>query len=96
MQLVDFSDLNRIENTLLSRRNEIVQATSMMFNMILLGLVLAGFGYFLYIQYQTTKEIIPEQRIPFKPIAWYSATRNVREEEYSQPYEVDAPFASSM
>jgi hypothetical protein len=93
---MQLADLTRIESSLIMRRNEIVQATSNMFNMVLLGLVLTGFAYFLYIQYETTKEKIPEQRIPFKPVAWYSATRNVREEEYSQPYEVDVSFANSM
>jgi hypothetical protein len=94
MQLVDFSDLNRIENSLLSRRSEIVQATSMMFNVVLLGLVLTGFGYFLYIQYQNTAAKIPEHNIPFKPQVWYSATRNVREEDYSQPYELGTSFSN--
>lgn len=65
----------------------------MVFNVVLLGLVLTGFGYFLYIQYQeTSKETEQEKRIPFEPQVWYSATRNVRSEEYGsqlQPYETE-------
>jgi hypothetical protein len=94
MQLVDFSDLNRIENTLLERKNQIVQATSTMFNVVLLALVLSGFAFFLYTQYKSTAEKVPEQNIPFKPVVWYSATRNVREEDYSKPFEVSSQFES--
>ena len=81
--------MGRIENSLLSRRDEIVQATSWTFNMILLLLVLSGFGYFLYVQYHSTAEAeqYEEKRIPFTPTTWYSATRNVRSEEYGRQLE---------
>jgi hypothetical protein len=59
--------------------------------MILLVLVLGGFGYFLYVQHQITAETAEEEkRIPFEPQVWYSATRNVRSEEYGQPFEIEA------
>ena len=65
----------------------------MVFNIALLGLVLSGFAYFLYVQYHSHQEEPEEKRIPFKPIPWYSATRNVRDEEYGsqlQPFEIEA------
>ena len=83
--LIDQMDLGRIENSLLQRRNEIVQATSWTFNMVLLGLVLAGFGFFLYTQYNSHQvQEEEEKRIPFTPTTWSSATRNVRMEEYGR------------
>jgi hypothetical protein len=84
--LIQLTDLHRIENSLLVRRDQIVSSAAFGFNMILLGLVLAGFGYFLYIQYNLTKEaqVFEEKRIPFTPTTWYSAVRNVRSEEYGR------------
>jgi hypothetical protein len=92
--LINSFDIGRIENSLLQRRDEIVQATSWTFNLILLALVLGGFGYFLSVQYQITAEANEEEkRIPFEPQVWYSASRNVRSEEYGsqlQPFEIEA------
>ena len=89
-------DLGRIENSLLQRRNEIVQATSWTFNMVLLGLVLATFVFFLYTQYNSHQvQGEEEKRIPFTPTTWYSATRNVRSEEYGrqlQPFEIETGY----
>ena len=92
--LVNVLDLNRIENSLLVRRAELAEATSMTFNVILILLILAGFSYFLYVQYQTTAQHQDEEkRIPFTPTTWYSATRNVRTEEYGgQPFEAEARY----
>ncbi len=92
--LVNVLDLNRIENSLLVRRAELADATSMTFNVILILLILAGFTYFLYVQYQTTAQHQEEEkRIPFTPTTWYSATRNVRNEEYGgQPFEAEARY----
>ena len=90
--LVNITDLNRIENTLLNRREQITQATSWIFNLVLLALVLSGFAFFLYVQYNQTREAPEEKRIPFEPVTWYSATRNVRAEEYGrqlQPFEIE-------
>lgn len=85
--LINSFDLNRIENSLLVRRQQIVESTSWMFNMVLLGLVLLSFGYFLYVSYDTNNKEPDEKRIPFTPTNWYSATRNVRAEEYGgQPH----------
>lgn len=94
--LINSFDIGRIENSLLQRRDELVQATSWTFNMILLVLVLGGFGYFLYVQHQLTAEAGEEEkRIPFEPQVWYSATRNVRSEEYGgqlKPFEIEARY----
>ena len=87
-------DLSRIESSLLQRRDEIAQTTSWMFNIVLLVVVLGSFGYFLSVQYQMNKDAIEEdKRIPFEPQVWYSASRNVRSEEYGsqlKPYEIEA------
>jgi hypothetical protein len=73
-----------------------MQQTSMVFNIILLVLVLSGFGYFLYVQYTTTaQQVDEEKRIPFEPQVWYSATRNVRSDEYGgqlQPFETQTGY----
>lgn len=95
--LINSLDMGRIESNLLARRHQIVEATSWTFNMILLGLVLASFVYFLYIQYNTQQTAEEEEkRIPFTPTTWYSATRNVRSEEYGhqlQPFETETRYA---
>jgi len=52
--LVDTFDLGRIESSLLQRKNELIQASSWMTNIVMLVLVAAGFGCFLYIQYHAT------------------------------------------
>jgi hypothetical protein len=85
--LISMTDMSRIENTLLERRNQLVQATSWTFNMVLLGLVLSSFVFFLYSQYNSHQEEPEEKRIPFTPVTWYSATRNVRAEEYGRQLE---------
>ena len=92
--LVNVLDLNRIENSLLLRRAELADATSMAFNAILIVLIFGGFAYFLYVQYQTTAQHQDdEKRIPFTPTTWYSATRNVRTEEYGgQPFETETRY----
>ena len=95
--LVRAFDLGRVENSLLERKNQLVQETSMLFNWVLLCLVLGGFAYFLYVQYETTAIAVQEQekRIPFEPQVWYSATRNVRSEEYGrqlQPFEAETRY----
>ena len=83
--LVNIFDLGRIESNLLVRKNELIQASSWMMNILMLVLVAAGFGCFLYIQYHATaKEEEETKRIPFEPVPWLSATRNVRMEEYGR------------
>jgi len=88
--------LGRIENSLLARRDELIQATAWTFNMTLLVIVLASFAFFLYVQYHAHQEQQEaEKRIPFTPIPWYSATRNVRSEEYGrqlQPLETETGY----
>lgn len=81
--LISGLDLNRVESALLVRRAELANATSFVFNAVLLLLVVSGFAYFLYVQYQSTAvQKDEEKRIPFTPTTWYSATRNIRSEEY--------------
>ncbi len=97
--LVSVLDLNRIENSLLQRRNELVEQTSFAFNMFLLLLIIVGVIYFLKVQYETTaQQVDEEKRIPFEPQTWYSATRNVRSEEYGsqlQPFEIETRYGLS-
>ena len=97
--LISKDAYNQIESMLIVRRNQIVQATSWMFNMVLLGLVLSTFTYFLYVQYNSVQENQEEEkRIPFEPQVWYSATRNVRSEEYGrqlQPFEIETRYGLS-
>lgn len=91
--LISTFDMGRIEETLTQRRSEIVQATSWIFNIVLLVAVLSTFGYFLYVQYETHKDVSEYDHIPFEPQVWHSATRNVRSEEYGhqlQPFEIEA------
>lgn len=94
--LVDLIDMNRIENTLLERRNELIQSSSWIVNLVMLGLVVTGFGWFLYAQYQSNaEENRVEKHIPFTPVPWLSATRNVRMEEYGrqlQPSEAQTGY----
>lgn len=97
--LISLADRNSIENALLERKATLMQQTSMVFNIILLVLVLSGFGYFLYVQYTTTAQHVDEEkRIPFEPQVWYSATRNVRSDEYGgqlQPFEIETGYGLS-
>ena len=92
--LVNVFDLNRIENSLLLRKAELAEASSFAFNAFLILLVLSGFAYFLYVQYHSTAQHQEEEkRIPFTPTTWYSATRNVRNEEYGgQPFEAQTRY----
>jgi len=90
--------LAAIESSLLARRSELVQSTSFAFSLIILVVVLGGFGWFLSVQYQLNKDAPVEKRIPFTPTVWYSATRNVRDEEYAsqlQPFEIEARYGVS-
>jgi len=94
--LVDTFDLGRIESNLVQRKQDLIQASSWMMNIVMLVLVVAGFGCFLYIQYYATaKEEAETKRIPFEPIPWLSATRNVRMEEYGrqlQPHQAQTGY----
>jgi len=89
-------DIGRVEASLLQRRDELAKTASWTFNLVLLVLVLGSFVWFLSVQYNShQQEVQEEKRIPFTPIAWYSATRNVRSEEYGrqlQPFEIEAGY----
>lgn len=90
--------LGQIESTLLARRSELVQSTSWVFSVIILCAVLGGFGWFLKVQYELNAEKPQEKRIPFVPTVWYSATRNLRSEEYAgqlQPFEIETRYGVS-
>lgn len=94
--LISLADRNSIENALLARKQTLIEQTSMVFNVFLLILVLSSFAYFLYIQYtNTAQQADEEKRIPFEPQVWYSATRNVRSDEYGgqlQPFEIETRY----
>jgi hypothetical protein len=91
--LIRSEDIHRIENQLLLRRDQLVQATSWTFNLVLLIVVLGTFVFFLYTQYNSTAQQEQEQkRIPFTPVTWYSATRNVRNEEYGQTSPIETGY----
>ena len=90
--------MQAVEDALLARRSELVQSTSFLFSAVILVIVLGGFGWFLSIQYEMNKEAPQEKRIPFTPTVWYSATRNVRSEEYVgqlQPFEIETRYGVS-
>jgi hypothetical protein len=75
--------LNRVENNLIESRIIRDSWFSMWFNIVLLVMVVGGFGYFLYSSYGTQPQ--PEmQEIPYKPVPWMNAVRNVRSTEYGQ------------
>lgn len=97
--LISQLDLNRIEGSLLQRRNELVEQTSFAFNMLLLALVIGSFLFFLKVQYENTaQQVDEEKRIPFEPQVWYSAVRNVRSDEYGsqlQPFEIETRYGLS-
>jgi len=90
--------IGQIESTLLARRSELVQSTSWIFSVVVLCAVLGGFGWFLKVQYEMNAAKPEEKRIPFIPTVWYSATRNVRSEEYAgqlQPFEIETRYGVS-
>jgi hypothetical protein len=92
------ADLGGIESALLARRSELVQSTSFIFSFVVLVLVLGGFGWFLQNQYELNKDKPEEKRIPFTPMVWYSATRNIHSEEYAsqlQPFEIETRYGVS-
>jgi hypothetical protein len=94
--LISQADLGRIESQLLLRRDQLVQATSWTFNLVFLVLILGSFVAFLYVQYNShTQEVQETKRIPFTPVTWYSATRNVRSEEYGRPIAIEAGYGLS-
>ena len=97
--LINQLDLNRIENSLLQRRDELLKQTSFAFNLVLLAMIIGSFLFFLKVQYESTAENAEEEkRIPFEPQTWYSATRNVRSDEYGsqlQPFEIETRYGVS-
>lgn len=97
--LISTLDRNRIEGALLQRRNELMSQTSFAFNLVLLLAVIGSFVFFLKVQYDASAGLAEEEkRIPFEPQVWYSATRNVRSEEYGsqlQPFEIEAGYGIS-
>jgi hypothetical protein len=96
--LIRSEDMHRIESQLLLRRDQLVHATAWTFNAVALIVILGTFIYFLYVQYtshQTHQE--EEKRIPFTPTTWYSASRNVRGEEYGRQLQpLDSEIGSGL
>lgn len=92
-------DMERIESSLIERRTQLVEATAWTFNIVMLLAILASFMMFLYVQYDNHQEKVnTEKHIPFTPTTWYSATRNVRAEEYGrqlQPIETEVGYGIS-
>jgi hypothetical protein len=94
--LINEADISRIESQLLLRRDQLVQATAWSFNLLLLAVVVGSFVVFLYVQYTSQRQEVQEtKRIPFTPVTWYSATRNVRSEEYGRPIAIEAGYGLS-
>lgn len=92
------ADIGRIESVLLARRSELIQSSSFFFSLIVFVIIVGGFIWFLQVQYELNKDIPQEKRIPFEPTVWYSATRNVRSEEYAgqlQPFEIETRYGLS-
>ena len=87
--------IEHIESVLIARRSELVQSTSFLFSAAVLVFVVGCFGWFLSVQYEMNAQKPEEKRIPFTPTVWYSATRNVRNEEYAgqlQPFEIETQY----
>lgn len=76
--------MRRIESNLIERKHGLIQASSWFMNLVILAMTIIGFGLFLYSQYQTSSTTEEPKRIPFEPVPWLSATRNVRMEEYGR------------
>lgn len=94
--LISSEAMGQIEGQLLLRKEQLVQATSWTFNLVFLFLILGGFVYFLYVQYNSQQQEEQEQkRIPFTPTTWYSATRNVRNEEYGATFDAETGYGVS-
>ena len=91
----EIADVGWIESALAARRSELVQSTSFLFSAVVLVIVIGGFAWFLSVQYEMNAQKPEEKRIPFTPVVWYSATRNVRDEEYAgqlQPFEIETRY----
>lgn len=72
-----------IENNLIWVRNVRDSMMSWWFNVMILVVILGGFGFFLWVGYGTSTP--PElQKIEFKPIPWQNAVRNVPTTDYGQ------------
>lgn len=93
-----FEDLSDVEAMLSFRRHQMQQNTATIFNIALLVIVLGGFAFFLYVQYnsnQVQQEEDKYKKIEFTPTPWLSATRNVRMEEYGsqlKPFEIETRY----
>lgn len=72
-----------IENNLIWVRNVRDSVLAWWFNIIILVVILGGFGYFLWAGYGTSTPL-ELQKIDFKPIPWQNAVRNVPTTDYGQ------------
>lgn len=83
-------NVEKIENNLLWVKQVRDSMFSWWFNVILLVVVLGSFGFFLYSSYgtQPAEEL---KKIPFEPVTWNNAVRNVPITEYGQTPQIETP-----
>jgi hypothetical protein len=81
-------NVEKIENNLLWVRSVRDSAFAWWFNIILLVVVLGGATYFLYSNYG----VVPSdelKEIPFQPLTWNNAVRNVPISNYGQTPQIE-------
>ena len=80
MHLVDDGTLMRVQNNLLQSKNIQNLHGSWWFNLLVLGILITVFVYFLMNQYASTKYVIEAEAtkidIPFQPNTFNNAVRN--------------------
>jgi len=81
-------NVTQIEDNLIWARTVRDSIFAWWFNITLLVLVLGSFGYFLWASYGTAP---PEElkKIPFTPVTWHNAVRNVPITEYGQTPQIE-------
>jgi hypothetical protein len=92
------TDYSSIENILANRRVVLEQAGSFTFNIAIFCIGIFAFIMFLKGQYKATQEAPEKIDIPFTPMLWHSATKNVRMNDYGaqlQPFEIEAGHSFS-
>ena len=80
MHLVDDGTLMRVQNNLIQSKNIQNLHGSWWFNLLVLGILITVFVYFLMNQYASTKYVIEAEAtkidIPFQPNTFNNAVRN--------------------
>ena len=82
-------NVSSIENNLIWARSVRDSIVSWWFNATLLVLVVGSFTYFMWASYGTAT---PQElkKIPFEPVTWHNAVRNVPIRDYGQTPQVEA------